>query len=115
MKKNTLDEGMIRCLVYQMPNDNKKIYYATALELNLTVSASDTTIALLDLQEQIKEYIATAREQKASELLNQEVDADLERAWSALIQKEEFKESDATTESLIPMFASTSPIGAVTA
>ena len=38
VKENTLKEASVRCLVYQLPDD-MGIYYATALEFNLTVSA----------------------------------------------------------------------------
>ena len=78
MKKgeNTLDAGIVRCLVCQIADDGEDVYYVTALEFNLTVSAENDDLALQDLHEQVKEYIAIAREKNAPHLLNQEVDND---------------------------------------
>ena len=70
---------MVRCLVYQLADDGEDIYYAAALEFNLTVSDEDGDLAFSILREQMEAYVETAREKDAPELLNQEVDSDLER------------------------------------
>ncbi len=105
-RKNTLDSGAVRCLVYQIPDDND-IYYATALEFNLTVSADSDDVALLELREQMKEYIVTAREKNAPQILNQEVDEGLERVWLSVVHNE--KQEDGLSH-LIPLLAATTPI-----
>ena len=110
-RENTLHSGVLRCLVYQL-SDDAKVYYATALELNLTVSAESDDLALLELREQIKAYIATAREENAPELLNQKADPDLEKAWLNMTRNEEQEEESAKALQLKPLFAATSPIAA---
>ena len=110
-KENTLHSGVLRCLVYQL-SDDAEVYYATALELNLTVSAESDDLALLELREQIKAYIATAREENAPELLNQKADANLEKAWVNMIRNEEQEEESVEALQLKPLFAATSPIAA---
>ena len=109
-KENTLHSGVLRCLVYQL-SDDPGVCYATALELNLTVSAESDDLALLELREQIKAYIATAREENAPELLNQKADANLEKAWTNMMHNEE-QEEGVEAPQLKPLFAATSPIAA---
>lgn len=77
--KNTLKQGSVRVLVYQ-DKKNKK-WYATALEFNLTVDATDKTVAFLELEELIKEYIKIVQEMKSVSILNQKVDLELEKIW----------------------------------
>lgn len=105
---NTVYSGIVRFLVYQI-SDDPGVYYATALECNLTVSADNDDEALLELREQLKEYIATARKENAPELLNQNVDEDLERAWLQMTRNEG---QEAVPSHLKPLFAATSPIAA---
>lgn len=77
--KNSFAKGIVRILTYK--EKKKEIYYATALEFNLTVSADDETVALLDLQQQIESYIQAAKDLKDKTLLNQKADPILEREW----------------------------------
>ena len=111
--KNTLDKGLVRCLVYQLADDGEDVYYATALEFNLTVSADDGDSAFSILREQMKAYVETARGKDAPELLNQEVDPDLERVWVGMVSNEQEREKVATALHCQPIFAATSPIPAM--
>ena len=112
-KENTLERGAVRCLVYQLLDD-KNIYYATALEFNLTVSAEDKYSALLDLQEQIEEYISIAREKNTPQSLNQKVDPDLEKVWFSVISNDsEQNDKSKQTHQCIPIAATSELINAI--
>ena len=81
--KNTFKKRSVRVLVYQDKKD--KTWYATALEFNLTVDATDKNVAFLELEELIKEYIKTAQKIKSVSVLNQKADPELEKIWKEAI------------------------------
>ena len=107
--KNTLKEGTIRCLIYQMPEED--IYYGVALELNLSTTSASKELVMLQLQEQVEEYIKTAQEENAPELLNQEVDAELEKMWLEMMDTEQ-ADREALQSPFVPILAISSPINA---
>lgn len=80
--KNSFLKGKFRILTYKEKDTD--VYYATALELNLTVSAEDESVALLDLFNQIHEYKESVISIGDKSLLNQEVDPELEKIWNIL-------------------------------
>lgn len=78
---NTFGRGQVKILVYR---DNAEgVWYASALEFNLTVDGDDKTTVLLELNRAISEYIKSAQEIGSVELLNQEPDAELLSLWQA--------------------------------
>lgn len=83
---NSFEKAVLRHLVYQTPDDNDR-YYATTLEMNLTVSAKDPRAAMAALDEQTHEYLTSAQENDAPDLLNQEVDKTLEQVWKRYLKK----------------------------
>ena len=73
----------IRVLVYKEGG----VYYASALELNITSSGDDKFLALYNLDEAVRGYIEIIQKENLSEnLLNQEVDPDLENLWNNFVQ-----------------------------
>lgn len=84
---NSFERLVIRSLVYQILDDKEGLYYATALELNITVSAKDSRTAKATLDEQIGEYITATQDNDAPELLNQEVDKEMEQLWKNYLKK----------------------------
>ena len=114
MKKtnNTLDTGVVRCLIYYSPEE--KIYYGTALELNITVSYDNEEEAWLELKEEVQDYIKEARELNAPKLLNQKVDKELEEMWQSLSNNapSDNKRMSKVVTPFVPLYASTSPIPA---
>ena len=114
MKKtaNTLDAGVVRCLIYYSPEE--KIYYGTALELNITVSYDNEEEAWLELKEEVRDYIEEARKLNAPNLLNQEVDKELEDMWQSLSDSASLggKSASEMATSFVPLHASTSLIPA---
>ena len=111
--KNTLDKGVVRCLVYQLADDGEDVYYATALEFNLTVSAEDGDSAFSVLREQMEAYVETAQEKDAPELLNQEVDPNLERMWVEMVTNEQKEGDKVATSHCRPIHAAISSIPAM--
>ena len=109
---NTLDTGVIRCLIYYSPEE--KIYYGTALELNITVSYDNEEEAWLELKEEVQDYIKEARELNAPKLLNQEVDKELEDMWQSLSDNTSLdnKNTAKAVAPFVPLHASTSLIPA---
>ena len=96
---NTFERGQIRILIYRDKVDG--IWYGSALEFNLTIDGDDKTSVMLELDRAIKEYLQSAREIGAVELLNQEPDPELERLWQVRIDN-----SDEAIESpYTPCFA----------
>ena len=101
--KNTLTHGSIRSLVYYSPEE--RLWYGAVLECNLSVSSEKSRAdAMAILHEQTAEYIRTAWEIDAPEVLNQTVDEELETLWNHLIHR---KKQPAETP-LVPLFAATS-------
>ena len=112
-EKNTLHKGVVRCLVYQLTDDGEDVYYATALEFNLTVSAEDGDSAFSILREQMEVYVETAQEKDAPDLLNQEVDPNLKRMWVEMVTNEQKEEDKVTTSHCRPTHAAISSIPAM--
>ena len=81
MKMNNFEKGQVKLLVYRDNNDG--VWYASALEFNLTVDGDDKNTVLLELDRAVKEYIKSAKEIGAVELLNQEADPELLSLWQA--------------------------------
>lgn len=80
---NTFQQGRVRVLVYR--DKAEGIWYATALELNLTIDGEDRHVVQLELDRAIREYVQSARELDSEELLNQEPDPELVALWEAQI------------------------------
>lgn len=77
---NTKNHGKIRIIIYR----EDSLYYASALELNITSSGEDKNLAMYNLDEAIKGYIDFAKlENMDYEVLNQSTDPDLEKMWTA--------------------------------
>ncbi len=75
---NTKENGRIRVITYREDN----LYYASALELNITSSGEDKYLAMYNLDEAIRGYIDFAKSENIdNEVLNQSIDADLENMW----------------------------------
>ncbi len=81
--KNTLKKGKFRILVYKDKKEN--IFLATILEFNLTLSSDNKEVLLLEIQQAAKDYIESANELKAVDLLNQKVDDELDSIWRNMI------------------------------
>jgi hypothetical protein len=84
---NTFKQGQIKVLIYRDKMDG--VWYGSALEFNLTVDGEDKNSVVLELDRAVKEYIKSASELGAVELLNQEPDAGLVDLWEARIQNRE--------------------------
>ncbi len=80
---NTFEKGQVRTLVYR--DKVEGIWYGTALEFNLTVDGDDKNTVMLELDRAIKDYVHSARDMGAVELLNQEADPELEQLWQGHI------------------------------
>lgn len=81
---NTFDSGQVKVLIYR--DKVEDIWYGTALEFNLTIDGDDKSTVLLELDRSIKEYVQSARELNAAELLNQEPDPELLTLWQTQIE-----------------------------
>ena len=79
--KNTFKNGQVKVLVYRERDTN--IWYASALEFNLTIDGDDRSAVLIELQTAINDYIASAREIGDESLLNQDPDPELIDLWNA--------------------------------
>ncbi len=80
---NTFNQGQVRILIYRDKADG--VWYGTALEFNLTIDGDDKNTVILELDRAIKEYLQSAKELHAVELLNQEPDPELVQLWQAHI------------------------------
>lgn len=89
---NTFNKGQVKILVYR--DKVEGTWYGSALELNLTVDGEDKNTVLLELDRAMKDYIQSASELAAIELLNQEPDPELVALWTA-----HFKDSPSPVES----------------
>jgi hypothetical protein len=98
---NTFKKGSVKVLVYQERSTN--IWYASALEFNLTFDGNDKKSVLSELQLAISDYITSAREIGDESLLNQEPDPELLALWEADIHQEISEE--ATPSPYITAFA----------
>ena len=78
---NTFDRGRVRILVYS--DKVEGTWYGSALEFNLTVDGDDKNTVPLELDRAMKDYLRSAHELTAVELLNQEPDPELLALWSA--------------------------------
>lgn len=81
---NTFASGQIKILVYC--DEAVGIWYATALELNLTIDGEDKNSVVLELDQGIMDYVASAQSLGEVALLNQEPDPELLAMWYAKIQ-----------------------------
>ena len=81
---NTFERGQVRVLIYR--DKTEDVWYATALELNLTIDGEDRSEVQLELDRAIQEYVRSARELGSVDLLNQEPDPELVALWEAQIQ-----------------------------
>lgn len=77
--KNTFSQGSIRVLIYK--EKDQDVWYATALEFNLTIDGNDKSTVFLEIQQAIHEYVASAKEIGDVALLNQEPDPELLALW----------------------------------
>lgn len=84
---NTFEKGQVSILIYR--DKIEGVWYGSALEFNLTIDADDRNTALLELDRAVKEYLQSARELNAVELLNQEPDPELLALWEAKMQNAE--------------------------
>lgn len=80
---NTFEKGQIKILVYR--DDAEAVWYATALELNLTIDGDDKNSVILELDRAITEYVDSARVIGSVSLLNQSPDPELLALWQAKI------------------------------
>ncbi len=81
---NTFEKGQARVLLYRDNTDG--VWYATALEFNLTIDGDDKSVVLLELERAMREYVQSARELGAVQLLNQEPDPELVALWESFIE-----------------------------
>ncbi len=84
---NTFEQGQIKVLIYR--DKIKSVWYGSALEFNLTVDGEDKNSVVLELDRAVKEYVKSASELGAVDLLNQEPDPELVELWEAVIQNKE--------------------------
>jgi hypothetical protein len=77
--KNTFSQGSIRVLIYK--EKDQDIWYASALEFNLTVDGNDKSMVFLEIQQAIHDYVASAKEIGDVSLLNQDPDPELLVLW----------------------------------
>jgi hypothetical protein len=96
---NTFKEGQIKVLIYR--DKAEGVWYGSALEFNLTVDGDDKNSVVLELDRAVKEYIKSASELGAVELLNQEPDPELVDLWEARIQNK----TDDLSSPYTPFFA----------
>lgn len=90
--KNTFTEGQIRVLVYK--ERDADVWYASALEFNLTIDGNDRSAVFVELDQAIRDYIQSAREIGDVSILNQEPDPELLMMWNTNIGNDnEIKES----------------------
>jgi hypothetical protein len=78
---NTFAKGRVRVLVYK--ERDQDIWYATVLEFNLTVDGHDKSEVIIEIQQAIKDYAASARELNDERLLNQDPDPELLLLWNS--------------------------------
>ncbi len=78
MKKNTLQKGTVRYIVFKEANS----WYAVGLEFNVVESGDTPKEALILLFEALQGYVESARKIKARpQILNQKPDAEYENLW----------------------------------
>ena len=76
--KNTLQKGLLRCLVFREDD----VWYAVGLEFNIVDTGDTAQEALLMLLEAARGYVESARKIKArSGILNQKTDPEYEAMW----------------------------------
>jgi len=80
MNLKNLAKNNIRCIVFR----EGKIWYGTALELNIVESGDTAREAMLLLFEAIVGYLESAEKINGSSVLNQEADPEYERMWQSL-------------------------------
>jgi predicted RNase H-like HicB family nuclease len=84
MKKENLYQK-IRILVFKEDG----LFYASALELNITESGDDKFIAMYNLEEAIKGYLEFAEKEGILEnVFNQEKDDELEYKWNQVFSND---------------------------
>lgn len=80
MNSKNLAKNNIRCIVFR----EGKIWYGTALELNIVESGDTAREAMLLLFEAIAGYLESAKKVNNSAVLSQEADPEYERMWQSL-------------------------------
>jgi predicted RNase H-like HicB family nuclease len=82
--QNSLSQNSIRCIVFR----EGKIWYGTALELNIVETGDTAREAMLLLFEAVDGYLEFSRKiNNQSGVLNQKTDPEYEQMWSALENK----------------------------
>lgn len=99
--KNTFNNGQVKVLVYR--ERDADIWYASALEFNLTIDGTDKSAVLIELQQAIHDYIVSAREIGDVSLLNQEPDPELTELWNINVLSQ--VPQDATPSPYVTTFA----------
>ncbi len=80
-KKNTLDSGRVRWIVFQ----DEGTWFGVALEFNLVIEADDPQVAMSDLHTAIRGYVAATKKSKMrTAVLNQEPAAEYSILWKYL-------------------------------
>lgn len=81
--RNTPRKGEVRCIVFKDGDS----WYGVALEFNIVESADDPVLAMVGLQEAIKEYVKASQKLRGSHdfsALNQKPDPEYEAIWHNL-------------------------------
>ncbi|MBI2577473.1 MAG: hypothetical protein HYV77_01365 [Candidatus Wildermuthbacteria bacterium] len=85
---NTLQKGAIRYVVFQ----ERDTWYAAGLEFNIVEEGDSPREAMLLLFEAIQGYVEAARKIKARpHILNQKVDLEYEKMWTAATEQRKTK------------------------
>jgi hypothetical protein len=100
--KNNFSNGKIRVLVYKERDGD--VWYATALEFNLTIDGNDKKAVFIELDQAVRDYLKSAKEIGDISLLNQEPDPELVAMWNANIQNT-VVENEKISPSYITAFA----------
>lgn len=106
METNTFNKGQVRVVVYK-ERDNE-VWYATALELNLTVDSDNKSSVVLELEQAVVDYIQSAQEIGDVTLLNQTPDPEILELW----EKRMNNQTDSIESPYIPFSASIERLGA---
>jgi hypothetical protein len=82
--KNTIQGGSVRFIVFK----EASVWYATALEFNITESGDDPREVLMLLLEAVTGYIKSVKKAKIRPFpLNQKTEEEYERLWKKLEDK----------------------------
>ena len=101
--KNTFEQGKIKVLVYKEREND--IWYATALEFNLTIDGTDKSAVFVELDQSVRDYLVSAKDIGDVSLLNQEPDPELLSMWNANIKNSSEEEKTEAPSPYITAFA----------